>query len=410
MKILWISYINSWTPTLLNAIKKYVEIAVIIPAGGYEQLKKEDDGVTYYSLHLTAKEMKRTMNRDTFHKYLKVLEQEKPSLIHVHGTETNFAQIQNFTNIPVVVSIQGILEGYIPYYNNYIRKKNLKKYSTVKNILGFGGLKGLVHNFDNGTEYFEKEILTKTEYFFCRTNWDKAWVTFSNPNAVIFQGEELLRKIFYDNAHTWNVEKCKRHSIFMPSGFNPIKGLYLAVKALGLLKLFYDDVMLVVPGISNDDVYMSGWKEFVLGEEYIRYIRSLIEERNLKDNIMFLGRLSAEGMVEQMQNANVFLSPSSIDNSPNAVGEATMIGTPVVTTPVGGVTSMLKDEESCLFAPAGDDHMMAFQIKRVFDNDELACRLSYNENFVANRRHDDVSVPKVYIDAYKTILKMKSNV
>lgn len=69
MKILWISYINSWTPTLLNAIKKYVEIAVIIPAGGYEQLKKEDDGVTYYSLHLTAKEMKRTMNRDTFHKY-----------------------------------------------------------------------------------------------------------------------------------------------------------------------------------------------------------------------------------------------------------------------------------------------------------------------------------------------------
>lgn len=405
MKVLWISYISSWTPTLLNAIKHEVEVAFIIPTGGFENFCHTEDGVTYYSLHLTANEIKRTMTRETFRKYLKVLEIEKPLLIHVHGTETNFAQVQNFTDIPVVVSIQGILDGYKPYYNNFLRDKMLRKYNSLKNILGYGGLRGVVHNFDKGTEQFERDILTKSKYFFCRTNWDKAWVKFSNPNAKIFQGEELLRKAFYENAHSWSIDKCVRHSIFMPSGFNPIKGMYLAVKALHLLKSFYDDVHLVVPGVSKDEVFVPRWKGLLFGEKYIRYIRHLIEEYSLHDDISFLGRLSAEGMVEQMQKAHVFLSPSSIDNSPNAVGEATMIGTPVVTTPVGGVPSMLKDEESCLFAPAGDDHMMAYQIMRIFEDVNLACNLSKNEGIVANRRHDKVIVPQNYIDSYKLIIK-----
>lgn len=409
MKIIWITYISSWTPTLLNEIKKHIYVSVIIPCGGFKSFKHIENGITYYSLHLKNKEIKKGMNLKTYLKYKKVIDSENPHLIHVHGTETNFAQIQNYTSIPIVVSIQGILTGYIPFYNNYIRENNLFKYTTLKDILGYGGISNYYKNFLRCSSLFEEQLLTRTKYFFCRTKWDKAWISFSNPNALIFHGEELLRNVFYNNKKTWDVNKCIRHSIFMPSGINPIKGLYLAIKSLLLLKKYYYDTTLMVPGISYNEVYREGLKGLLIGDKYIRYIKSIIINNNLKDSVFFLGKLSADEMVQYMQKANVFLSPSSIDNSPNAIGEATMIGTPIVTTPVGGVPSFLCDNKSCLFAPAGDAHIMAYQIKNIFDDDKLAKELSDNATMVAEQRHNIENVTQAYIDSYNFIIKTTSN-
>lgn len=114
-------------------------------------------------------------------------------------------------------------------------------------------------------------------------------------------------------------------------------------------------------------------------------------------------------MMRQMQRAHVFLSPSSIDNSPNAIGEATMIGIPIVTTPVGGVTSFLKDEETALFAPAGDPYMIAYQIKRIFDNDNLAITLSKNAQKIALERHDIDKTTKQYLNIYRQIIQQNEN-
>ena len=114
-------------------------------------------------------------------------------------------------------------------------------------------------------------------------------------------------------------------------------------------------------------------------------------------------------MANEMLKANVFLSPTSIDNSPNSIGEATMIGVPVVTTPVGGIPSMLKDEESCLFAPAGDVYMMAYQIKRIFNDSELAIKLSKNAHQIALLRHNPDSTVTQYINAYEAIVELHKN-
>lgn len=407
MRILWITYISSWTPTLLNAIKGEVQLALIIPSGGFDEFKHVENGVTYYSIKLKDEERLNSMSLSTFAKYNVIFNDFAPDVIHVHGTEANYAQLQNYTDIPIITSIQGILSGCIPYYNNFLENKKLRKFSSLKNLLGYGGIESIYKGFIKRSVAYENQILHTGKYFFCRTYWDKAWVMFSNPNANIFQGEELLRSEFYKESHSWSVNKCNRHSIFMPSGFNPIKGLYLAVKAVALLKKYYNDITLIVPGVSYDDVFKNSIWELIKGEKYIRYVRNIIEEEGLKKNIFFVGRLSAEQMAEKMKESNVFLSPSSIDNSPNAVGEATMIGIPVVTTPVGGVPSFLRDEESCLFAPAGDEYMMAYQIMRIFNNDDLATRLSHAAGIVANKRHNIEEVSRAYLNAYKTITNIQ---
>lgn len=403
MKILWITFFGSWTLPLINLLKEHCEIGVIIPTA--KQPNKEIRGIKQYCLGLESCRTTTSMSLKEFTSYQKCIQDFEPDLIHVHGTEKNMAQIQKYcSDIPVIVSIQGILSGYIPYWNNYLSLKDISNYKTLKNFLGRGGYDAMRKVFYRGRQEYESEILKNSKYFFCRTDWDKAWITFNNPDAIIYKGEELLRDVFYSEAGKWNISSCQRHTIFMPSGFNPIKGLHLAIKAVTLLKHFYPDVKLYVPGIDNRFVESSNLKSRIFGEEYINYCRALIKKNHLEKNIIFLGRLDGENMAENMLKANVFISPSSIDNSPNAVGEATMIGIPIVTTPVGGVPSILTDNKSCLFAPAGDEYVMAYKIKQIFSNDILAMNLGENAYKVALKRHNRAITVKQYIEAYHDII------
>lgn len=405
MNILWISFYGSWTVPLLHEISSNNTVGVIIPhIGGKKNLKEEKKGITFYSVAFSKQECYRLMTLSTFIKYKQIIDEFKPDIIHVHGTEKNLAQIQNYiSDIPIVISIQGLLSGCIQYTSNYLKEKDTTKFKTIKNLLGWGGIDLMNKICINGIKY-ESNILKKGKYFIGRTNWDKAHVSFHNPYAHYYHGEELLRPEFYEQAASWDIQKCKRHSIFMPSGFNPIKGLHLAIESVHLLKKHFPDICLFVPGLFGNNTERKKMNSWIWGEEYIRYCNHLINKYNLKDNISFLPRLKASDMVKQMQQANVFLSPSSIDNSPNAVGEATMVGIPIVTTPVGGIPSFMTNEETALFAPAGDAYTMAFQIKRIFDNDKLAVHLSYKGYQLALSRHNIKETTNQYLKIYQTII------
>ena len=81
-------------------------------------------------------------------------------------------------------------------------------------------------------------------------------------------------------------------------------------------------------------------------------------------------------MCVQFLKSHVFLSSSLIENSPNSVGEAMLLGVPVVSSEVGGVPSLFEGEEEGLFYPVEDTKTLARQIIRIFESDELAEKLS----------------------------------
>lgn len=411
MRILWISFYGSWTKPLLSAISRQQEVTmgVIVPIiGGKSEMHFFEDNIEFFNIPFREKEMLSAMTTNVYHKFEKCINNFKPDIIHVHGTEKNLGQIANYCHeIPVVVSIQGLIVAYRPFYLNFLEKLQLRPFMTIKNILGRGGVERNRKIFDGGKKY-EEDIISHCKYFFARTFWDKAHIKIDNKDAKVFHGEELLRDEFYANAGSWNIEDCRPHTIFMPCGMSPIKGLHCAIETIRLLKRFYPDVKLVVPGMLNRVMGRGKLKDFLLGENYIRYVRSLIRKYNLIYNVLLLDRLDGKGMVDEMKKANVFLSPSSIDNSPNAVGEATMIGIPVVTTPVGGIPSFLHDEIECLFAPAGDVYLMAYQIMRLFEDKYLCKTISQNAYKVALKRHDVDNTVNQYMDAYHYIIINKN--
>ncbi len=141
----------------------------------------------------------------------------------------------------------------------------------------------------------------------------------------------------------------------------------------------------------------------MMAEDYDNYIKSEIKKLKLEDNVIFQKKLSAGEMAIQYCKAHVFVLPSFIENSPNSLGESMMIGTPsVVAPPVGGVISIVSDNESSLLFPCGDHASLALQIGRIFDDDNLAVKISNNAREIARRRHD---VQKSPINIYQFIPK-----
>jgi len=54
-------------------------------------------------------------------------------------------------------------------------------------------------------------------------------------------------------------------------------------------------------------------------------------------------------MIDEYLNCNVFICPSSIENSPNSLGEAQVLGTPCIASFAGGIPTMMRNLEKYLF-------------------------------------------------------------
>lgn len=181
-----------------------------------------------------------------------------------------------------------------------------------------------------------------------------------------------MRACFYK--HQWDYNNIKNRTIYFSQGKESYKGLNIAIRALAEVKKTFPDVALYVGGEFATDGFV-GWLKLT---RYQKYLIKLIKDYDLVNNVVFLGRQSAEQVVENLKSANVFLLSSSIENSPNALGEAMMIGVPSISSKVGGVPSLMKDKVDGLMFESGDFQKCADHIRSIFENPENAKFLSRN--------------------------------
>ena len=70
--------------------------------------------------------------------------------------------------------------------------------------------------------------------------------------------------------------------------------------------------------------------------------------------------------------SNLFISASSTENESNSLGEAKMLGMPVIASFVGGVSDRIKHKEDGLAYQYDDTTMLARYICDIFENPEQA--------------------------------------
>ena len=297
-----------------------------------------------------------------------------------------------------IIHVQGIISVISKHYEAFLPKDIVRKYS-FRDFIRRDNIENQKRKFEIRGEY-EIEAIKKVDYVFHRTEWDEAVIRDINPKINLHFAQEMMRETFYSDV--WKYDECEKYSIFVSQGSYPIKGLHIMLEALKNVKEKYKEVKLYIAG--DDILSVSSFKEKLREGYYSKYIRKLINRWGLTENIRFTGPLSEEQMKHRYLKSNVFVSASSIENSPNSVAEAMLLGMPIISSDVGGCSSILDNKQEGILYQADAPYMLAYYIGKIFEDKELSIKLGSNAALRAKTQYDRDLIVKDIINSYEAML------
>ena len=331
-----------------------------------------------------------------------ILDSIKPDLVHIFGTEyahtlamVNFCQEKN---INMMISIQGLVSIYARHYMACL-PANIQNRFTIRDFIKQDNLKQQQSKFIKRGA-FEIEALQKVKHVIGRTTWDRACSLQINPDLQYHFCNETLRDEFYK--HSWDINRCEKHSIFVSQGSYPIKGLHFMLEAMPLILKRFPDTKLYVSG--QNIIKADTLKGKLKISSYGKYIKELIGRYNLGKSVVFTGILDEKQMCERYLKSNVFVCPSSIENSPNSLGEAMLLGVPCVASDVGGVIDLLTHREDGFVYQTDAPYMLAHYVCEIFSSDDLSLEFSKKARKHAIKTHNKEENTKRMMEIYREII------
>lgn len=417
MKVLWLSNvlfpdvcqemkievpnISSWVYSgaiaLMDANPE-IELAVAALYSGKELRCISNYRITYYLIPNKGGDIKYNHKLEPY--YEEITFRFSPDIIHIHGSEYphSLSYVKACGGENVIVSIQGMVSVIADYYLGGISKEEIKRNITFRDIVRNDSTL-IQQQKMRKRGCYEQELIKAVDHVIGRTSWDKSNVWAINSDAKYHFCNETLRPLFYNQQ--WTYEGCQKYSIFISQAYYPIKGIHKLIKALPIILKHFPSTKVYVAG--NDFFNVVWYRK----NGFVNYSERLMKELGVLNKIEFLGELNESEMVKQYLSANVFLCPSAIENSPNSLGEAQLIGTPCIASYVGGTMDMVTDGETGFLYRFEEVSLLAKRICEIFENKELAERISFNERKAAAIRHDKVTNATRINNIYKKILNEK---
>ena len=318
-----------------------------------------------------------------------VIEQYGPDLIHVHGSEGPFGRLAETAAVPVLVSLQGVLLVYSRAYFSGIPVPDVVRDAASLEFWKGGGF---LHAYWDMRVAARRElgILRACRYFTGRTEWDRGIVSVVNPRAHYYHADEVLRPEFY--LHEWRSTIDGPFVIYTTGGPAPYKGLVNLLEAVALLReSVRPDIRLRIAGQ-------------IEGTSMWPVAQRALDRWRLGGAVSFLGPLGPADIISELKAASVYVQPSIVENSPNSLAEAMLLGVPCVAAAAGGVPSLLSDGHEGLLCPPNDVYGLAGAIGAVAANSARAAGLGKNARTRARRRHDPRTIAQDTRAIYEDVL------
>ena len=397
MKVLWLcsamlpafaerfgekaSPFGGWLTGLFSTIREQMEIVVCCPCSTVGDLDfAEIDGTLVYAFREKS---------DITDAMKRVLRESNPDVIHIWGTEEKQSlDMINAANAlglgdRVVINIQGLVSVIAKYHYFAGLPQKIIQSRSPSEMRHHIGLRDRQREMAERGEY-EIEAIRKAPYVIGRTEWDEACTTQIHPNVRYFKCNETLRESFYNNR--WEIDSCERHSIFVSQSSYPLKGFHIMLEAMPLILARFPDAKLCTTGFQPK--VPKTFKEKFAREAYPAYLAERIRDLSLEGRVSFLGRLDEERMCRQYLRSHVFVSPSSIENSSNSIGEAMLLGMPVVSSDVGGVKDFIDHRKEGYLYPSDAPYMLAYYVCKIFEDDDRAVRMGESAHTRACASYD----------------------
>lgn len=388
---------GGWIGSLLLEIAKIKDLNVVV---AFPYKRKEGPsmhmGVKYYPIYLGKfQRILKTLNIQCEDDYWveslkKIVDSEKPDLIHCWGSEMPYGLIAMHTSIPTMLHIQGIIN---PYRDAYY-PPGYSLFTIVKS-LGLH-LKTAFYYLLFSERYFrymslrERKMINSIHYFLGRTEWDyNVLRILKNDEFKYFYCSEALRPSIIEESK-WIYHESRSEIIITSIISGALyKGQDVILRTANLLRLKGVPFKWNVFGISEMKIYenVSGIKAPEVG-------------------VFCRGKVDSKTIVNELKNSDVYVHCSYIENSPNSVCEAQYIGVPVIACDCGGMKTLLKDGAGILL-PTNDAYQIAIKIDELKHDKQLSNMISENEIRQASLRHDNKKIVRDLLYAYNQVIETK---
>lgn len=227
-----------------------------------------------------------------------------------------------------------------------------------------------------------------------RTDWDRRITRVLAPESDYHYGGEILREVFYKAK--WQPHNRSKLIVSTTNGDSFYKGFETICQSVALLNELGIDFEWRVAGIAYDDLI-------------VKVVRRKLRVSYPEKNLVLMGRLSDTQLVNSLLDTDIYVMSSHIENSPNNLCEAMLLGVPCIATFAGGTGSMLSDKEQGLLIQDGDPWAMAGAVLELKSNPELAQELGAKAKKLAHQRHNPEIIAKDITAVYKKIIDDESH-
>lgn len=363
-----------------------VETKMIDFMGGtYYQIQKEDSSSK-------SKILKRLWHQPSICKMqdlLWVIDDFKPDIIHIYGSEGSFGLIAGKVDVPVIITIQGIVQTCIQVWKRNISLTQMLFNSKLKDLLtGYG----IFHEYFLFKKVSKREmvIFKRVRNYIGLTDWDKNQISILADNPNYFRLNSAIREGFFENV--WEKERKAKLSII--SVMSPV-----------LYKGF--DQVLDVARILKERKVSFEWR--IVGtssnSSLIDFFEKMKKTSCKENNIRFLGILDENRLIVELLKSDVYAHPSHIENSSTSVTEAMILGMPVIASFVGGMSNLIENNYNGILVPDGDSCEMAAKLLDVRDDPRRARLLGQNARKCAREKFDSQATADRLIKIYRQVLK-----
>ena len=366
--------------------------------------EKHEDNFFYYPIKAKTESMVRKFakyygldlgaDKNSYVDELKrIIDKFKPDLIHLYGLESKLSTILGNTEIPIIVHLQGLLgpcsNAFWPV--DFNKFSFLWPFSIREWLLrnGFGYEKKIIGK----RALQEEKNYKKLQYAMGRTEWDSCVTSLMSPDCKYYHVDEVLRPSFYANRGKWSTDNSKKHIIVSTMSDTMYKGLDVIIKTASLLKRKGEiNFEWQIIGISNS-------------ARIVGFFEKQIGVKSEDVSIKYIGVQSETQLCKTLLDSSLYVHPSYIDNSPNSVCEAQILGLPVIATNVGGVSSLIESGINGVLVPANGIYELSYHIQRILTSVKTSHNLSINAIATSTKRHEKTSIKQSLINTYNTIIE-----
>lgn len=289
--------------------------------------KTEKDGIVIYSKHIRSI-LKTKLYRFAVAQYRKVIDKLFKKAVKDYG-------------------IPDMIYAHFTYPSGYVSCQLAKKYNIPLAVIEHGGI-----FMQPKVPGYLKKILTKTindsDIFACVSEAQrKCLYKCSKSNKEI----KIISNMINDCFKFYPLKQNDCFTFFSAGNLYKVKRMDLLVEAF--IKSFKKDekVCLKIAGEGNERAKLE----------------SLIKQNNREKQIILLGRLNREQILEEYKKCNVFALVSEHESFGIAYREAMAVGRPVISSDNGGISTFWKDEYGKI-VPLNDLNALSCALKEMYDN------------------------------------------